>query len=67
MFITVSLVNNCHYIECIFLAVCSSKIFSLSNFQISNIVLLTIVVMLYITTPLFIDFITRGLYLLTAL
>lgn len=66
MLITVSLVNNWHYIKCIFLAVCTSKIISL-NFQISNIVLLTIVVMLYITTPLFIYFITRGLYLLTAL
>ena len=41
------------------------KIYSLSNFQICNTVLLTIVTMLYIIFPWFIYFITGNLYLLT--
>ena len=41
------------------------KIYSLSNIQICNSVLLTIVIKLYITSPWLIYFITRYLYLLT--
>ena len=41
------------------------KIYSLSNFQICNTVLLTIVTMLYIRSPWLIYFINGSLYLLT--
>ena len=41
------------------------KIYSFSNFQIYNKVLLTIVIMFYITSPELIYLITGSLYLLT--
>ena len=41
------------------------KIYSLSNFQICNTVLLTLVTMLYVTSPGLIYLITGSLYLLT--
>ena len=41
------------------------KIYSPNDFQICNIVLLTLVTMLYITSPWLIYFITGSLYLLT--
>ena len=41
------------------------RICSLSNFQVCNIVLLTVVAMLYVTSPLLTYFINRCLYLLT--
>ena len=41
------------------------KIYSLSNFQMCNTVLLTIVAMLYVTSPWIICYITVNLYLLT--
>ena len=41
------------------------KTYSLSNFQIPNAVLITLVTMLYITSPGLIYFITGYVYLLT--
>ena len=41
------------------------KIYSLSDFQICNTILLTMVAMLYITSPWLTYFITGSLYLLT--
>ena len=43
----------------------TSKIYSLSNFQILNTALVTIVTRLYITSPGHVYFITEGLYILT--
>ena len=59
--------NNHHHTELlIFFIIKTSMIYSFSNFQIYNIVLLTIVTMLYITFPGLIYFINGGLYILTA-
>ena len=52
MIITISLVSIYYYILTIFFLVLKTlKYYSLSNFQIYNTVLLTIVTMLYITSP----------------
>ena len=63
--IEVSLITICHhtYYKNFFLVVTTLKTYSLSNFQISNIVLLTMVIMLYITSQWCIYFLTGGLYL----
>lgn len=47
----VSLVNLYHHTYIFFLVMRTSNIYSLSNFQVHIIVLLSIVTMLYITTP----------------
>ena len=66
MITTISLVNICHHTVIIFFPVMRSfKIYSLSNFQICNMVLLIIVTMLYITSPRLIY--NWELYLLTPL
>lgn len=46
-----------------FFLVVDFKIFSLSNFKICDMVLLTLVAMLYIISVWLIDFIARSLYL----
>ena len=48
-----------------FLVLRTCKIYSLSNFQIGNTVLLTMVSMLYISSPWIIYYLTVNLYLLT--
>ena len=52
---------------CFFLMTRIFKVYSLSNFQIYNIVWLTIVTMLYVTSPRFVYLITESLYLLSTL
>ena len=66
MITTISLVNICYLMQLVFfLMMTAFKIYSLSNFQIYNTVLLTIVTMLYITSSECIYLITGSLYLLT--
>ena len=67
MITTVNLVNIHHhtYVNFFFLVMRGLKIYSLSNFQIYNIVLLTRVTLLYVTSPGLIYFITGTLYLVT--
>lgn len=68
MIITISLVNIHHLTVTMFLLMMRIfKIYSLSNSQIYNTVLLTIVTMLYITPLGLICFITGSFYLLTPL
>ena len=50
MITTISVANIC-YLAIFFLVMSTSKIYSLGNFQMYNTVLLTIVTMLYITSP----------------
>ena len=64
----VYLVNIHHHINLYQFFSCGENlIYSLSNFQIYNIVLLTRITMLYITSPGFIYLITGSLYLLNSL
>ena len=65
MITTVSLVNITSHSYNLFLLMRTLKIYFLSNFQIYNIVLLTLVTMLCITPPGLICLITGSLYLLT--
>ena len=66
MIITISLVSIYYYILTIFFLVLKTlKYYSLSNFQIYNTVLLTIVTMLFTTSPELLYFRTGSLYLLT--
>ena len=53
------------YMQYIFLMMRTFKIYSLNNFQICNTVLLTLVAILYITSPWLIYHISGNLYLLT--
>ena len=62
MITTVSLVNITSHSYNLFLLMRTLKIYFLSNFQIYNIVLLTTVTMLYITSPVLIYVITGSLY-----
>ena len=64
---TISLVNIYHLtkLQSFFLVMRMFKIYSFSNFQISNTILLTIVIMPYITSPALICLITGSEYLLT--
>ena len=67
MITTISL-DNIHqhtYLQNFFLVMRTFKIYSLSNFQICNTVLLIIVAMLYITSPWLAHFKTGILFLLT--
>ena len=50
MITTISLVNIHHHSHNFFLVMRTFKIYSLRNFQICNTVLLTIVILLYITS-----------------
>ena len=66
MVITISLVNiHCHNsYKIIFLVMRTFKIYSLSNFQICNTVLLIVAVIIYIISPGPTYFISGSLYLL---
>ena len=61
------IISNHHhihiYINKLFLVIRTFMIYSLSNCQICNIILLTTVTMLYITSPEFIYLINLSLYL----
>ena len=62
------IISNHHihiYINKLFLVIRTFMIYSLSNCQIHNIILLTTVTMLYITSPEFIYLINLSLYLWT--
>ena len=63
--ITISLVIICHCMKFYFFVLRTFKIYSLSSFQICNIILLIIVAILYITSPWCIYFMTESLYLFT--
>ena len=67
MITTMSLVNICHHTKLKHFFSCDENFlrFILNNFQICNTILLTIVTMLYITSPQLIYLITGSLYLLT--
>ena len=66
MLTTISLVNiHRHTVRNFFLVMRTFKTLSLRNFQIWNLVLLTIVTMLHSISPGLIYFITGSLYLLT--
>ena len=69
MITIISLVNICYHTELqfFFLVMRTFKIYSLSNFQLCNTISLTVVTMLYLTSPGLISFITRSLYFLTSL
>ena len=60
--------SNNHVCVCVCVCVCvvrTLKIYSLGNFHVYNTVLLTIVTTQYITSPEFIQLLTRSLYPLT--
>ena len=66
MIITIISVNSSsHIVAVFFLMIKRFKIYSLSHAQINNIILLTIVIMLYLTSSELINFITGSLYILT--
>ena len=65
--VTIILVNLPHltlHIYKYFFVMKTFKIYSLSSFQIHKTVLLTIIIMLYITSPGLTYFITKSLYIL---
>ena len=66
MITTISLVNIHQHTQLhFFLVMKTFKISSLCNFQICNIVLLIIVIMIHVTSPRLISFMIGSLYLLT--
>ena len=63
MIFVYTVITTINLVNILFLVMKTFKMYSLSNFQIYNTVLLTIVAMLYVISPWLIYFITESLYI----